>query len=44
MKIRAPEKVRKLLTDHWEKNKDKAALENWGKGVSTACLSILPFT
>ena len=30
MKIKAPEELRKLLTDHWEKNKDNKKDENWG--------------
>ena len=32
MKIRAPEAVRKLLSEHWEANKDDKQDENWGAG------------
>jgi prolyl 4-hydroxylase len=32
MKIRAPEAVRKLLTDYWKKNQAKQKLENWPAG------------
>jgi prolyl 4-hydroxylase len=32
MKIRAPQTVRELLTSHWEKNKDKKKVEQWGTG------------
>jgi len=32
MKIRAPEAVRKLLTDYWEKNKKSQKLEQWPAG------------
>ena len=31
-KIRAPEKVWKLIKDFWEKNKDKTKVEQWGAG------------
>ena len=32
MKIRAPERVRKLLTEHWEKNQDRKKPEKWPCG------------
>lgn len=32
MKIQAPEAVRKLLKEHWERNKDKRNEEQWGAG------------
>ena len=32
MKIRAPESLRKLLTLHWERNKDRKTLEQWSVG------------
>jgi prolyl 4-hydroxylase len=32
MKIRAPEAVRKLLTAHWERNKDNMQDEKWSAG------------
>jgi hypothetical protein len=32
MKIRAPEVVRKLLTEHWERNKDRKVEEQWSVG------------
>ena len=31
-KIRAPERLRKLLTDYWETNKDKKKQEVWSAG------------
>mmetsp|Transcript_9685 Transcript_9685/g.22291 ORF Transcript_9685/g.22291 Transcript_9685/m.22291 type:complete len:359 (-) Transcript_9685:1146-2222(-) len=31
-KIRAPEEVRRLLTAHWERNKDRKKMEQWGAG------------
>jgi hypothetical protein len=32
MKIKAPEELRRLLTEHWEKNKDNRKSEDWGVG------------
>ena len=32
MKIRAPDELRKLLTDHWEKNKNMKTEEQWSVG------------
>ena len=32
MKIQAPSRVRELLTDYWEKNKDNKKLEQWPVG------------
>lgn len=32
MKIRAPERVRQLLTDYWERNKHNKKTENWPAG------------
>jgi len=32
MKITAPKKVRELLAQHWEQNKDKRVEENWPVG------------
>ncbi len=32
MKIRAPEALRKLLTTHWERNKDRKTQEQWSVG------------
>ena len=38
MKMRAPEAVRKLLTDHWEWNNEERHEEQWSKGVSAPVL------
>ena len=32
MKIRAPQEVRRLLTNHWERNKEMQKLEKWPTG------------
>lgn len=32
MKIKAPVELKRLLDEHWEKNKDNGSEENWGVG------------
>ena len=45
MKIKAQEELRKLLTDHWEQNKDNGKPENWGvvssRDLFILCLALL---
>lgn len=32
LKVKAPPELKRLLTEHWEKNQNKGTAENWGVG------------